>query len=189
MRALILYLCLAVTAAAADLNDPGFVAELEATATGGGGGSLPAWFDIEITANENAQNFTASATTMAWQDVTVSATGNATKLRFYNSFSFGSYAVKIGLYDTGGNLLKTATAADTDDNTYMEALITSQAVSSGTYKIAWILENGNGSTAINNASGTISFNNAQVYANGLPATLPSSTSTTTGKALVGVYVE
>jgi hypothetical protein len=38
MRALILFVCMAVTAAAADLNDPGFVAELEAPAPGGGGG-------------------------------------------------------------------------------------------------------------------------------------------------------
>jgi hypothetical protein len=189
MRALILYLCLAVTAAAADLNDPGFVAELEATATGGGGGSLPAWFDIETTANENALNFTVSATTMAWQDVTIGGTGNATKLRIYNSFNFGSYNVKVGLYDSGGNRLQTQSAVSGSTDAYIELTISSQAVSAGTYKLAWIFDNGNASTAINNASGTISFNNAQTYSGGLPATLPSSTSTTTGKALVGVYVE
>lgn len=172
----------AVTLACTLLAGPGQQALLTVKPPAGGGA---AWVDIQTTFN--ASDTGVVTTVMVWQDVTL-PTGNATKLRAYvRGYNYAG-ELRLGLYSNAGTKLQEAVTATIGATGYVEVAITPQAVTSGTYKVAYISQDNNSvDIGYDNSTGTAYYDASQTGGN-LPGTLPSGTGFT-GKTGLGVYVE
>lgn len=188
---LIILLSLAVAAqgqVAFTFTDVAFVGSTNVPAGGGGGDGPNVWYDVETSANGDSDAI-SSANSITWADVTVGASGTATKLRLYlGSFSFGASTLKMALYDSGGNILSSGSVATSGTSAYVEVtLAVSQSVTATGYKIAW--ENADGNCAWRYKAGTGTYHVAVLaYASFPPATLPTPADFS-GNFCVSVYVD
>jgi len=176
----------AVTLACTLLAGPGQQALLTVKTPAGAGG---AWYYVTSEASLNASDSGLNASTMVWGDITL-PTGNATKISVYvNTVNVPGGIVRLGLFSNAGTKLQDALTAGISATGWKDVTITTQAVTSGTYKVSYIGQgNDEVDVAYNNSTGTSSYNSSQSAGN-LPSSLPSPDGTFTGLIGVRVWVQ
>jgi len=161
------------------LRNPAFVGNLAPRPAAGGS---PAWIDVSTLGASDTSEQSQQDSTYA-QQISLGA-GQATKFRIYSydpSFNFAG-VVKFALYDSGGNIVGTASDYGsvniTAGNQYFEiTFATPPTLTAGTYWLAWNPANGGQTFRYKAGTGAITLNTL-AHASFPPATITVSGGTT-----------
>lgn len=157
------------------------------------GGVTPAWHDSidPLTATASESNYTANTIAVK---ITLPSGGSATKIRVWYQFTGASTPTLRGaLYDGSKNLLQSGSVVmpsfGADD--WAEITITPQAVSAGTYYIAWSPSADGGITteSVTGSSGDGLVNYTDGYSAMPLANVTTNFGNTTVVSAAGIYVE
>lgn len=151
--------------------------------TGGGGG---AWYYIQENTFNGADSSLAPAN-ITWGDVTA-VTGTATQLGIHIATVNFAGTIRLMIYDSGGTLLQNAVTATISTTGWHDVSITPQAVTAGTYILAYIGQDNDAlDVSYNTSSGTTYYEAGQ--SGTAPASLPTPLGSFTGKMGMRVWIE
>jgi hypothetical protein len=150
------------------------------------GGVAPGWHYAEET-TFNASDTNIQPTNLIWDSITL-PTGNATQIGVYIRGVNFSGTLRLVLYDNAGSKLQENVTSTISTTGWKDVSITSQAVTAGAYKSAYIgQDNFAVEVGYNNGSGTSYYDTGQSGGNA-PSTLPGGTGFT-GRLGLRIWVE
>lgn len=158
-----------------------------------GAAVTPAWHDSIDPASATGSETNYTGNTIAVK-VTVANGGSATKLRVWYQFTGASSpTLRVALYDGSKALLQSGSAVmpSFGADGWQEVTITTQAVSAGTYYVAWSPSADGGITTeyVTGASGDGLVNYSDGYSAMPLANLTTNFTNTTAVSAAGIYVQ